>query len=223
MSTYHIRLYKACDYHTVREIFTIGCFEHTAAAFFHASRLPHNCVALLVGFLLPLLTTRSLILSIICVLSVMVLLWFSIRELISSCVKRALAEDLKDIDGYYMRRGSHCFWVAESAGEVVGTVAAVPLEVLGGEKIVELKRMSVASTHRGKGIAKMLCRTLIDFAQKKRYNAVILSTTSVQVDAVRLYEKMGFWHVDSSYQGSFINGLLGFIWVTYRYDLSTNK
>ncbi|XP_069832357.1 probable N-acetyltransferase family 8 member 5 [Dendropsophus ebraccatus] len=220
MSTYKVRLYTDCDYDKVKEILTSGMFEHQAAAFYHALSLPHNWLALLVGFLLPLVTTGYFALSMVGVVSVMVALWVSIRGLIRYCVKKGLEGDLKDIEGYYMRKG-HCFWVAESAGEVVGTVAAAPLP--GGEKSTELKRMSVASTHRGKGVAKMLCRTLIDFARKSGCSMVVLHTTSVQFDAVRLYEKMGFRHVDTSYQGSLINWLLGFIWVTYRYDIPANK
>ncbi|XP_056404978.1 probable N-acetyltransferase camello isoform X3 [Hyla sarda] len=220
MFSQNVRLYKDSDYHKVREMFTSGCFEHTTAAFCHALRLPHNYLALLIVFLLPLLTTGSFVISIVGVVGVVVALWFSITNVISFCVKIALEGDLKDIERYYTRE-DHCFWVAESAGEVVGTVAAVPLHK--GGKTMELKRMSVASTYRGKGVGKVLCRTMIDFAQQRGCNAVILFTTSIQADAVRLYEKMGFRHVDTSYQGSLRNWLLGFIWVTYRYDIPAHK
>ncbi|XP_063781495.1 probable N-acetyltransferase CML1 [Pseudophryne corroboree] len=219
MSTYNVRLYKDSDFPAVRRIFIGGCQEHTTAAFHGALMVPRNWLLLLVVFVLPLLTIGSILLSILDVLIVLILFWLSGREFFHSYGRHALVEDLKDITRYYLQREGYGFWVVESAGEVVGMVAAVPSYLPGGEKHMELRRMSVASTQRGKGIAKILCRTLIDFARKKGCDAVILSTTTVQVDALKLYEKMGFRCAHTMDSPKFTDRLARITWVIYKYDI----
>ncbi|XP_075044003.1 N-acetyltransferase 8B-like [Mixophyes fleayi] len=220
MSTYNVRLYQDSDFLAVRRIFTHGCHGHTAAAFYKALKLPHNWLLLLVVFLLPLVTIGSILLSILDVVIVLLMLWLSGREFFHSYAKHALLDDLKDITRYYLQREGYCFWVVESpAGEVVGMVAAAISHLPGGEKHIELKRMSVARTHRGKGIAKLLCRTLINFARKSECEAVVLSTTTVQDDALRLYERIGFRHAHTTYATKFTERLVRITYVIYKYDI----
>ncbi|MEE6512272.1 hypothetical protein FKM82_019216 [Ascaphus truei] len=155
--------------------------EHTRAAFDHTLHSRTFGFSMLVVFLLPLLTTGSITLSI----------WEGLLHLSGLWVGN------RDILSYYGRL--HCFWVRESAGEVVGMVAAVPASHSAGERHIELRRMSVAKSHRGKGIAKVLVRTVIDFARERGCSAVILDTTLAQIDAQRLYEKMGFRYTHTDY------------------------
>ncbi|XP_075049883.1 N-acetyltransferase 8B-like [Mixophyes fleayi] len=220
MSTYNVRLYQDSDFHAVRRIFTRGCHEHTAAAFYKALKLPHNWLLLLVVFVLPLVTIGSILLSILDVVIVLVVLWLCGREFFHSFSKNVLLEDMKDITRYYLQRQGYCFWVVESPiGEVVGMVAAAISHPSGGAKHMELKRLSVARTHRGKGIAKLLCRTLINFARKSECEAVVLSTTTILVDALRLYEKIGFRHAHTTYATKFTERLVRITYVIYKYDI----
>ncbi|CAN2388338.1 N-acetyltransferase 8-like (GCN5-related [Pristimantis euphronides] len=222
MSTYNVRLYKESDYGSVTEIYTTGCCEHISAAYYYALRQPRNWLLLLVGLLLPLLTSGgSIALSILGGISVLLLIWLPGREFYKSRVRRGLAGDLKDIRKYYLQREGYCFWVAELEGEVVGIVAASPC-ITPHEKNVELKRMYISSHHRGKGIGKLLCRTVIDFARMKGYNAVVLSTTSIQNIAIQLYTKMGFRSSDTD-EYSALLGLIGISWVGFKYDFSSGR
>lgn len=82
-----------------------------------------------------------------------------------------------------------CFWVAVLDGRVVGIVAAQGCE---DDNTVELRRMSVDSRYRGKGIAKALGRRVLEFAVRKNYTAVVLGTTAVKLAAHKLYESLGF-------------------------------
>lgn len=82
-----------------------------------------------------------------------------------------------------------CFWVAVLDGRVVGIVAAQGRE---DDNTVELRRMSVDSRYRGKGIAKALGRRVLEFAVRKNYTAVVLGTTAVKLAAHKLYESLGF-------------------------------
>uniref|UniRef100_A0A8C6XDW8 N-acetylaspartate synthetase n=1 Tax=Naja naja TaxID=35670 RepID=A0A8C6XDW8_NAJNA len=84
-----------------------------------------------------------------------------------------------------------CFWVAVLNGNVVGIVAARGNE----DNTVELRRMSVDSKYRGKGIAKALGRKVLEFALLNNYSSVVLGTTAVKVAAHKLYESLGFKHV----------------------------
>ncbi|KAG8137738.1 hypothetical protein E2320_004949 [Naja naja] len=86
---------------------------------------------------------------------------------------------------------SSCFWVAVLNGNVVGIVAARGNE----DNTVELRRMSVDSKYRGKGIAKALGRKVLEFALLNNYSSVVLGTTAVKVAAHKLYESLGFKHV----------------------------
>lgn len=82
-----------------------------------------------------------------------------------------------------------CFWVAVLDGRVVGIVAAQGRE---DDDAVELRRMSVDSRYRGKGIAKALGRRVLEFAVRNNYAAVVLGTTAVKLAAHKLYESLGF-------------------------------
>lgn len=82
-----------------------------------------------------------------------------------------------------------CFWVAVLDGRVVGIVAAQGHE---DENTVELRRMSVDSRYRGKGIAKALGRRVLEYAMRNNYAGVVLGTTAVKLAAHKLYESLGF-------------------------------
>lgn len=88
-----------------------------------------------------------------------------------------------------------CFWVAVLNGRVVGIVAAQGRE---DDNTVELRRMSVDSRYRGKGIAKALGRRVLEFAIRNNYAAVVLGTTAVKLAAHKLYESLGFRHTGQS-------------------------
>lgn len=80
-------------------------------------------------------------------------------------------------------------------GSVVGMVAAQGREE---DNAVELRRMSVDSRFRGKGIAKALGRRVLEFAVHNSYSAVVLGTTAVKPAAHKLYESLGFRHAGES-------------------------
>ncbi|XP_072263070.1 probable N-acetyltransferase 8B [Pyxicephalus adspersus] len=149
-------------------------------------------------------------------------LWFGTRYLFMAYVRFSLSDDMLDIRKYYLERDDYSFWVAESGGELVGTVAALPSSEPGGEKHLELKRLSVSKSHRGKGIAKALCRMVIDFARERDCEAVVLTTTLAQISAWKMYEKMGFRRVQSFIPPNFLYKLFSFKVLAYQYDLPSH-
>uniref|UniRef100_A0A8C5QVK9 N-acetyltransferase domain-containing protein n=1 Tax=Leptobrachium leishanense TaxID=445787 RepID=A0A8C5QVK9_9ANUR len=192
MSNYRIRLYKDSDYKIVRDLFAQGILEHDHKAFRHGLSVPRNLLSMLLMFLVSLWISGSIIVSVMVLVAAISALWLCSYYLYSSYVNFSLSDDMLNIDMYYMQRDGYCFWVVESGGEVVGAVAAVPSPLSGGEKRTELKRMTIAKRFRGRGIAKVLCGTVIDFARQTGCVSVVLETSLPQVNAQKLYERMGF-------------------------------
>ncbi|CAI9593749.1 unnamed protein product [Staurois parvus] len=145
-------------------------------------------------------------------------LWFGSRYWYTEYIQFSLLDDMLDIRKYYLERDGYGFWVAESGGELVGTVAALPSSEPGGEKHLELKRLSVSKNHRGKGIAKALCRTVIDFAQQRGCQAVVLTTTFAQISACKLYERIGL-RLMNTLAPELKFKFFGFKILAYQYDL----
>lgn len=97
--------------------------------------------------------------------------------------------DLSDIAGFY-QRGSGNFWVALSAGVVVGTIALLDI----GNGQAALRKMFVAPAFRGRehGAAKLLLDALLGWARAHRLRDIFLGTTDKFRAAHRFYEKNGF-------------------------------
>ncbi|XP_020332905.2 probable N-acetyltransferase camello [Oncorhynchus kisutch] len=110
-----------------------------------------------------------------------------------------------------------CFWVAESDGWVVATVACLPAEREPG--CMELKRLSVRRTHRRMGIAKALSRTVADFSRERGFPAVVLYTSVVQTDAQRLYENVGYTQVREFVIPEPIAKITNFTLIEFKLDL----
>ncbi|KAM4049510.1 N-acetyltransferase 8-like [Anomaloglossus baeobatrachus] len=220
MSDYFLRIYKDSDYHEARDLFASGLKEHINTAFRHALGLTHVWLPALAMLTLPMLNLMSITTLILAFALALVALWFSARYMYTSYINHALSDDMLDIDKYYLQRDGYCFWVAESArGEFMGMIAALPSSNPGGEKHLELKRLSVVKQHRGKGVAKVLCRRLIDFARKRGCEAVVLTTTLPQRDACKLYDKLGFRLTDNYYYPKLLSRVVDFRILAYQYDI----
>jgi N-acetylglutamate synthase-like GNAT family acetyltransferase len=100
--------------------------------------------------------------------------------------------DLRDITGFY-QHGNGNFWLALDGGEVVGTVALLDI----GEQQVALRKMFVASSHRGSehGVARRLLDTAMAWCASRSVRDVYLGTTAQFLAAHRFYEKNGFSEV----------------------------
>lgn len=214
MASFRIRQYRDQDYEAVRALFARGILEHAPAGFRHVLRSARVRLALLAVFVAARAAAGSWVLGLGAVALALVLLWVLVRSLSAEYVRDALGTDLCDVPGTYLQPPDCCFWVAEAGGTVAGMVAAVPA----GRGELELKRMSVSREHRGRGLARALCREVMGFARARGYGAVVLSTSMVQVAAQRLYEGLGFRKVGTSYP-SLLGTLLNFQIFHYRCDL----
>ncbi|AXF78322.1 GNAT family N-acetyltransferase [Erwinia tracheiphila] len=87
------------------------------------------------------------------------------------------------------------YWVIELDGVIVGGGGVAPL--LGSDAdICELQKMYFMPIVRGMGIAKKLALKAMDFARSHGYQRCYLETTASLTRAIRLYEHLGFEHID---------------------------
>ncbi|XP_068122023.1 probable N-acetyltransferase camello [Hyperolius riggenbachi] len=219
MSRFTIRLYQDSDYDEVRKLFVCGILEHDGQMFKHALHLTHIWLPLLAVVVLPAFQIVSLGSSFIAFTLAVAAVWLGGRHILTSYVQATLADDMLDIHNFYLEQDDHCFWVAESAGELLGIVAAFPSPHSSEGKDLALRRLSVSAGHRGKGIAQALCRTVVNFARQRGYEAVVLTTTNAQIGARKLYEKFGFRLICKIEPPGFLYKFMDFVVLFYRYDI----
>ena len=87
------------------------------------------------------------------------------------------------------------YWVVENeAGEVVGGGGVAPLR--GEPDILEIQKMYFLPETRGQGLAKSILLLCFAFGEHQGKTAFYLETTAKLNQAVALYEKLGFAHLD---------------------------
>jgi ribosomal protein S18 acetylase RimI-like enzyme len=106
--------------------------------------------------------------------------------------------DLEPVDIYVLQNPEEAIIKTGGAilmaiynGEVAGTVALRKID----DKVFEFTKMAVDSSFRRKGIAEALCYASFDRARELGATTVILYSNTVQAAAIKLYEKIGFQHL----------------------------
>ncbi|XP_061890483.1 probable N-acetyltransferase camello [Entelurus aequoreus] len=221
MAGVQIRKYCEDDAETVKELFTLGMSEHVPASFVHLLKQPLTQMVLMVTFCALLTSSKSFLLPVLAVTLLMAAARQLVVHMFNSYIEMSFKLDLDSIGETYMAGKDSCFWVAESDGRVVGMVACLPSQSAPG--CLELKRMSVRRSHRGRGVAKALCRTVADFTRRRGYAAVLLYTSVVQTDAQKLYEHMGYDKVRQFVLPEVAHKLINFSLLEYRLDLQKDK
>ncbi|KAG7497204.1 N-acetylaspartate synthetase [Solea senegalensis] len=160
-----IREFECGDQEEVRRIFYEGIMERIPNTAFRGLKQQPK-TQFLYAFLTVMcfFVTKSVTLTCCAPLILMGARYFYSRKVIQSYLDCALHTDMADIEAYYMKPTGSCFWVAVLDGRVVGIVAAQGRE---DDNTVELRRMSVDSHYRGKGIAKALGRRVLEFARNE--------------------------------------------------------
>jgi putative acetyltransferase len=90
----------------------------------------------------------------------------------------------------YLDNGSFIF-LAHYNDEIVGTVSLSPLE----KNTFEIMKLGVIDGYKGLGIGRKLMQICIDICQNKEVKLITLDTSSKLQNAIKLYEKLGFVHV----------------------------
>ncbi|XP_072263063.1 probable N-acetyltransferase camello [Pyxicephalus adspersus] len=190
MADYTIRKYNNGDYDAVRDLFGQGMSGYVPGTTMYMLKLPQVYGTILASFIIVQLFFHSYFLSLLSVgmllATVHCVMLFACRALI----KKSLNEDLLNIVETYIWKPNSCFWVAESDGRIVGMVGAQPAP--NSDINMTLRRLSVSKDQQRRGIAKALCMTVFNFAQQGGYKRVILDTSTFQINAHKLYQRLGF-------------------------------
>ena len=103
-----------------------------------------------------------------------------------------VARDLAELDNPTRASRSE-LWVAEADGNLVGSLGILDR----GRDTAQLHWLLVKQNYRGRGIAKQLVNTAIDFCRRHGFRRIRLETTEALTAARRLYQDQGFKRVSS--------------------------
>lgn len=92
------------------------------------------------------------------------------------------------IDAASFREGGGVFLVGRVAGIAVACGALRPLE----DGAVEVKRMYVRDSYRGRGLGRAMLAALEEIAARRRYVIIRLETAEKQPEAIALYQSAGY-------------------------------
>lgn len=93
------------------------------------------------------------------------------------------------------RQPDSAYWVIELDGRIAGGGGVAPLRGSDAD-VCELQKMYFMPELRGKGMAKALALRAMEHARGLGFRRCYLETTASLIRAVRLYEHLGFQHID---------------------------
>jgi putative acetyltransferase len=96
--------------------------------------------------------------------------------------------DLDDLEAAYHRRGGRFDVLVTPDGAVIGSVGLYPVD----PTTVELRKMYLQVSARGRGLGRRLLDHALAEARRMGFARMTLETASVLTDAVALYERYGF-------------------------------
>lgn len=93
------------------------------------------------------------------------------------------------------RQPNSAYWVIELDGKILGGGGVAPLRGSDAD-VCELQKMYFMPELRGMGMAKALALRAMEHARGLGFKRCYLETTASLTRAVRLYEHLGFQHID---------------------------
>ncbi|MDP2137876.1 MAG: GNAT family N-acetyltransferase [Candidatus Didemnitutus sp.] len=102
--------------------------------------------------------------------------------------------DLADFEANYFAPGGDFALLTDATGAIVGTCGLAPT----GNGAVELRKMYLSPTVRGRGQGHRLLEWALARARELGFRRMTLETAAVLKDAIALYERNGFVRDDAA-------------------------
>ena len=118
-------------------------------------------------------------------------------------------EVLSNSKKYIINKGGKIFF-AESAGNIIGTVALMPTK---NKLVFELTKMAVKPDYRNKGIGKKLLKKCINYSKSNSYSSIILYSNKKLNNAIHLYRKFGFKEIRMEKKSPYLRANIKMIWI----------
>lgn len=118
-------------------------------------------------------------------------------------VATILADFIRDYDSTFERS-----WIAERDGQILGSLFLTRADAF----TARLRLLYIEKAARGMGLATKLLEKAMQFARDKNYQQIRLFTTSENVAARRIYERLGFVKLSEEPTDLFGSGLIGETW-----------
>ncbi len=112
--------------------------------------------------------------------------------------------ELLEFSGYYNHPDTGEFLLLFDREKLVGTVA---FAILSPDR-AELRKLYLDDSLRGKRIGFTLAKYIIERAEELQIPKLQLETNTKMVDAIRLYEKLGFRKIDPPDHGGYVDILM---------------
>ena len=110
---------------------------------------------------------------------------------------------------YIINKGGKIFF-AESAGNIIGTVALMPTK---NKLVFELTKMAVKPDYRNKGIGKKLLKKCIDYSKSNVYSSIILYSNKKLNNAIHLYRNFGFKEIKMEKKSPYLRANIKMVWI----------
>lgn len=110
------------------------------------------------------------------------------KEAFADYITRSIEAEVGRIDQYYDAARGRGFWVATDGAPLLGNFGLEPA----GDDAIEVRRMYVDFAFRGRGIARAMLSHAEDWARAQGFGKIVLSTSSLQLPALALYQSAGF-------------------------------
>ena len=118
-------------------------------------------------------------------------------------------EVLSNSKKYIINKGGKIFF-AESAGNIIGTVALMPTK---NKLVFELTKMAVKPEFRNKGIGKKLLKKCIDYSKSNNHSSIILYSNKKLNNAIHLYRNFGFKEIRMEKKSPYLRANIKMVWI----------
>ena len=110
---------------------------------------------------------------------------------------------------YIINKGGKIFF-AESAGNIIGTVALMPTK---NKLVFELTKMAVKPEYRNKGIGKKLLKKCINYSKSNNHSSIILYSNKKLNNAIHLYRNFGFKEIKMEKKSPYLRANIKMVWI----------